>query len=153
MLSGIRQYDSRLLRVIQKYGCLFLCFAEQSPIVFEWEEGIDKLNALWEEATEKGIISGDLNGDGDYDDVGEAEIKDHSALAKLFNLNVRYDGIHHDSEESIPKDVSFVFGQFFWKGGHFVIINKRKEVTFDSLGYSNTVQNGTLKTMRYYYAV
>ena len=153
MLNGIKQYDSRLLKVIQKYGCLFLCFAEQSPINFEWEEGIKKLNSLWKEATEKGIISDDLNGDGDYDDAGEAEIIDHNALAKLFNLNVRYDGIHHDADESIPKEVSFVFGQFFWKGGHFVIINKRKEVTFDSFGYSNTVKNGTLKSMRYYYAV
>lgn len=153
MLTGIRQYNLGLLKVIQKYGCLFLCFAEQSPIVFEKEEGIHRLNAIWEEAVDRGIISGDTDGDGNFDGIGEAEVQDHMALARLFSLDVRYDGQHHDADERIPPDVAFVFGQFFWKGGHFVIINRRKEVTFDSLGYSNTVKNGTLKSMRYYYAV
>lgn len=153
MLYGIKQTDSELNPDIQHYGCLFLCFAESSPMIFTGISGKKALNQIWEKAIEKGYISGDLNGDGDLDDDGEAIVLDHTALAReFFALNVHYDGKHHKVEEDIPKDVAFVFGRFVWKFGHFVIINKRKEVTFDSLGYSNSVKYGTLKDMRYYYA-
>ena len=37
MLKGIKQSDKELLPVIQDYGCLFLCFAEVSPLITEWE--------------------------------------------------------------------------------------------------------------------
>lgn len=152
MLHGIKQNDSRLLRVIQKYGCLFLCFAQASPMIFSGDEGIKALNSLWLKAEKEGAITPDLNADGDYDDAGEAEVKNHDKLASIFALDVHYDGIHHDAEEEIPENVSIIFGQFFYKSGHFVNLNRRKEVTHDPLGYSNTVKNGTLKTMRWYYA-
>lgn len=107
---------------------------------------------MWLEAVQKGIITSDLNGDGDYDDNGEAEIQNHTALAKMFGLGVRYDGKHHDPTELIPSKVKFIFGRFKWKYGHFVVLNKNKEVTFDSLGKSLTVQNGFLESTRWYYA-
>lgn len=154
MLKGIRQTDTRLLEVINKYGCLFLCFAEQSPIIFEGSKGCAKLNSIWSLASSQGYISDDINKDGDFDDVGEAEIIDHSGLARdFFDLEVRYDGKHHDASEPIPDNVAFVFGRFVYKGGHFVIINKYKEVTFDSFGLSNTVTNGKLESTRWYYAI
>ena len=34
MLKGIKQSDKELLPVIQDYGCLFLCFANASPMIF-----------------------------------------------------------------------------------------------------------------------
>lgn len=154
MLKGIKQNDYRLLRVIQKYGCYFLCIAESSPIIFEGEEGIKALNFIWEEATNKGFISGDLNRDGDFDDLGEAEIQNVEALARTyFALDVVYDGKHHDASEPIPKNVKVIFGMYFWKGSHFVLLNRKKDVIFDSFGYSNTVKNGVLKSMRWLYAV
>lgn len=154
MLKDIDQQDTRLLKVIQKYGCYFLCLAEQSSILFEGANGCRWLNYIWEHAVGKGYITGDLNQDADYDDIGEAEIQDATRLCQdFFDLEVRYDGIHHDAEEHIPSDVAFVVGKFFWRSGHFVLINKRKEVTYDSCGYSNTVKNGTLKSMRWYYNV
>ena len=105
------------------------------------------------EAEKKKYISGDLNRDGDYDDDGEAEIRDHTALAnEFFALDVKYDGVHHKAEEKIPSKVQVVFGRYVWKGGHFVVLNKSKKVTFDSFGVSNTVKNGKLDTMRWYYA-
>lgn len=151
MLSGIKQSDKELIPVIQKYGCLFLCFAESSHIEFSGLQGRLALNYLWNSAVEKGIISGDLNKDGDFDDAGEAEVLDHNALAKLFDLKIRYDGKHHNPEEDIPKEVKIVFGQFYFKGSHFVIVNKNRKVIFDSLGKSNTVKNGYLKSVRWYY--
>lgn len=142
MLKGINQNSKGLLNAIRQYGCLFLCFAEQSPVVFEGDAGILLLNYMWRDAKDNGII--------DKDDI----VQEHTLLAQnIFKIKARYDGIHHDADENILKDTAFVFGEFFWRSSHFVIINRRKEVIFDPLGYSNTVKNGTLKTMRWYYAV
>jgi len=152
MLQGIQQTDKRLLKVIQKYGCLFLCFAYSSPMIFAGEEGIKALNLLWLKAEDEGVISGDLNRDGDYDDAGEAEVKSHDKLAKIFALDVKYDGCHRQPKEKIPKNVAHIFGCYFWHGTHFVVLNRRLEVVYDPMGYSNTVANGYLKTMRWYYA-
>lgn len=153
MLKGIKQSDKGLLPVIQSYGCLFLCFAQASPLIFEGAEGRKALNKIWTEATKKGYISGDLNHDGDYDDDGEAEIQNHNALAnEFFALDVRYDGTHHKADEKIPSKVKVIFGKYVWKGGHFVVLNKSKAVTHDSFGKSNTVKNGKLDSMRWYYA-
>lgn len=153
MLKGINQADSRLLSVIQSYGCYFLTLAEASPVVFSGDEGCQRLNGIWAKATDLGIISGDVNHDGDFDDDGEAEIQDATALAKMLGLKVRYDGIHHKADEAIPADVKIVIGQYWYRSGHFVLLNKSKKVTFDSYGKSNTVRNGYLKTMRFFYSV
>lgn len=154
MLKGIKQTDNDLLIVIQKYGCLFLCFANASPLIFEGNSGRKALNKIWFEAEKKGYITGDLNKDGDYDDDGEAEIVNHNALAnEFFALSVEYDNKHHEANETIPTSVAFVFGKYVYKYGHFVQIDKSKKVIFDSLGESNTVQNGKLESMRWYYAV
>lgn len=154
MLKGIKQSDRSLLPVIQDYGCLFLCFAEVSPLIFEGMEGRKALNKIWIEAEKKGYISGDLNRDGDYDDSGEAEIQNYDALAnEFFALSVKYDGKHHKADEKIPSKVAFVFGKYVYKGGHFVVINKSKKVTFDSFGTSNTVKNGHLESMRWLFSL
>ena len=111
MLKGIKQSDKELLPVIQKYGCLFLCFANASPLIFEGSNGRKALNKIWQEAEKKGYISEDRNHDGDYDDDGEAEIQNHTALAnEFFALSVKYDNIHHKADEKIPSNVAVVFG-------------------------------------------
>ena len=152
MLQGIKQNDNRLSEPIRKYGCLFLCFAEVSPVFFSGDAGCEALNRMWDLAISEGKMTGDLNGDGDMDDPNEAVILSHNGIARLFQLDVHYDGVHHDAEEQIPPNVKFIFGQYFYKSGHFVILNRNKDVIFDSLGYSNTVMNGKLKSMRWYYA-
>ena len=153
MLKGIKQSDKELLTVIQDYGCLFLCFANASPMIFEGSGGRRALNKIWKEAEKKGYISGDLNHDGDYDGVGEAEIINHTALAnEFFALPVKYDNIHHKADEKIPSNVAVVFGRYVFKFGHFVQLDKTKKVIFDSLGKSNTAANGKLESMRWYFA-
>ena len=154
MLKGIKQSDKELLPVIQEYGCLFLCFANASPLIFEGSNGRKALNKIWQEAEKKGYISEDKNHDGDYDDSGEAEIQNHTALAnEFFALSVKYDNIHHKADEKIPSKVVVVLGRYVFKFGHFVQLNKTKKVIFDPLGKSNTVANGKLESMRFYYAV
>lgn len=152
MLKGIKQSDKELLPVIREYGCLFLCFAYASPMIFEGSKGRQALNKIWTEAEKKGYISGDLNHDGDYDDDGEAEIRNHNAIAnEFFALDVKYDNKHHKADEKIPSSVSLVFGRYVFKFGHFVVLNKLKKVVFDSFGESNTVKNGKLDSMRWYF--
>lgn len=152
MLKGIKQTDSGLLPTIRKYGCLFLCFAHASPFVFEGADGIMLLNSIWRIALETGIISGDLNGDGDMDDALEAEVQNHVELALLLGMRIRYDGKKHSPDEVIPVSVKFAIGCFEWKGIHFVNIDRSKRVTHDPYGESNTVKNGCLKNTRWYYA-
>ena len=153
MLKGIKQSDRQLLPEIRDWGCLFLCFAEASPLIFEGAEGRKALNKIWTEAVKKKYITGDLNHDGDCNDAGEAEIQNHTALAnEFFALDVRYDGVHHKADEKIPSKVVLVFGKYVYKGGHFVVLNKTKKVIFDSFGISNTVKYGKLESMRWYYA-
>lgn len=153
MLIGIKQNNLELLPVIRRYGCLFLCFANASPLIFSGQRGCEALNKIWKTAEKKGYISGDLNGDGDYDDDGEAVVLNHEALANdLFALDVKYDGVHHKANERIPSKVAVIFGRFVWRSGHFVQMNHSREVVFDPLGKSNAVTNGKLDTMRWYYA-
>lgn len=153
MLIDIKQSDKGLLPVINDYGCLFLCFAYASPMIFKGAEGRKALNKIWNEATKKGYISGDLNKDGDLDDDGEAEILNHNALAnEFFALDVKYDGQHHKADEKIPSKVSVIFGRYVWKGGHFVVLTKSKSILCDPMGKSNTVKNGRLDSMRFYFS-
>ena len=153
MLKGILQTDTRLDKNIRSYGCLFLCFAYASPMIFDGAKGCKALNKIWKDAIKKGYIAGDLNGDGDMDDDGEAKLLDHNKIAnEFFAMEVKYDNVHHTAEEKIPAGLYTVFGRFVWKGGHFVVLNKDRTVKFDPLGSSNTVKNGKLQSMRWYYA-
>lgn len=153
MVRNIKQTDKRLLPEIQNWGCLFMCFAEVSPLIFDGAKGCEALNNIWKQAIVKGYISGDLNHDGDLDDDGEAEILNHSALANtFFALSVKYDSVHHKSGEDIPSKVVFAFGRFVYKYGHFVVINRKKKVIYDPMGQSNTIKNGKLDTMRWYFS-
>ena len=143
MLREINQKHPFLLPEIQLYGCLFLCFAPQSWEIFIGDAGVAKLNHMWLTAKETGIIS--------KDNV----ILDHNLLLKdIFIMDRVFDGKHHKADEKIDPKVSFVFGEYFYKSSHFVIISaKDKRVVYDPLGISNTVKNGKLKSMRWYYAV
>ncbi len=139
MLIEIKQTDKELLEPIQKYGCLFLCFAYSSPFNFEGELGRFALNHLWHKAIENSIISKNFI------------VLNHNKLAELFKLNARYDDMHHSAEEKIPSKVKFVFGEYVYEDSHFVILSKDKKVIFDPYGKSNTVAKGKLHSMRWYY--
>ena len=53
MLVSIRQTDIELLENIRENGCLFLCFAEVSPLVFVEKNGRKALNKIWKKAVKK----------------------------------------------------------------------------------------------------
>ena len=108
----------------------------------EDDEGRKALNKIWKEAKNKGYIS------------PANIIMNHNKLAnEFFALDVRYDDKHHGAEETIPSSVLYVFGKYTYNYSHFVVLNKNKEVIFDSYGTSNTIKYGKLESMRWYYAV
>jgi len=152
MIKNILQSDSALIEPIRKYGCLFLCLAYTSPVLFDGQKGCAKLNSLWKEAERKGYISGDLNKDGDYDDAGEAEVQTHDGLLSLFGIKAKYHG-HTSNPSDYPNEkVNFIFGVFKYSITHFVVINGKDDVIYDPAGHSYTVKHGKLVQRRYYYA-
>lgn len=145
MLEGINQNTQGLLPVIQKYGCLFLCFAYSTGTVFEGKDGVEKLNGMFRELQKTGCINGSET---------DPYIKDHQGVADAFALNAKYDDMHHKAEEDIPDRVAHVFGRYVTGNiQHFVVLNRDKSVKFDPLVHSKAVANGKLKDMRWYYAV
>lgn len=153
MLRNIRQTSVGLDINIRHYGCLFLCFAFSSPLEFSGDIGVAELNRLWNLAIAKGYISGDMNGDGDLDDNGEAIVQEHEMLARdIFHLPLTYDNRHRSADSPIPDNVAVIFGRYVYKYGHFVVIDHDRNVIFDPLGESNTVKFGKLESMRWYYA-
>lgn len=140
MLCNINQKSQGLLQEIRADGCLFLCFAYVSPLIFYGTEGICALNVMWKKAVNLKYINADN------------EIVDHNGILDLFCIEAKYDGKHHKADEAIPAGVKFLFGKFVWKFGHFGVISKSKEVVFDPLVISNSVKNGKLESMRFYYA-
>jgi len=154
MLRNIRQTDKDFIPEIRRWGCLFLCFAHASPDEFEGRTGVKRLNQLWHVAQWFGYISGDLNGDGDQDDEGEAEVRDYDGLAELFALNARYDNRHHSPDEVPGKDVRVIFGCWKDKKTHFTNLSYGRKgymITNDPMGSSATVRNGVLVSTRWLY--
>lgn len=138
MLIRINQDTAGLNPEIQTVGCLFLCFAQVSPFHFEGNLGVNRLNYLWQKAKEQKILNPKL------------EVVNHEGLARIFDLYIKYDDTHHSATETIPDNVAFVFGEYFWKSSHFVVLDRQKQIVFNPKSNSKTVAYGILRTMRWY---
>lgn len=140
----IYQTDIRLPKPLQKYGCAFtsLAYFREAYLCKPWSA--DELAAAWNGAIAGGLISGDLNGDGDFDDAGEAMIQNWQSLANYLRLPLQYVGkFGHDFPETPRKHFSICA----WKNDrtnftHFVV-GSTKPVEFDPIyGGSVTVREG-----------
>lgn len=119
--------------------------------VFNVEPSYNFLNTKWMEAIDKGIISGDLNKDGDMDDKKELEIQDHNKLLKHLNIPFRYLGSFPPTTKIESKQ--YAIGEFYNTDTtftHFAFLDSNKKVEYDPIKDSITVKNGTLKTIRLY---
>ena len=146
-MNIIYQKDPVLNPVIQKYGCLFLSILYHAPKTITEADA----NVIWDLCVQRGIITGDLNADGDFDDIGEAVLKSHQKLLDILEIPARYDNKHHTAEEEIPDGVLFAIGGFKYNILHFVNIDKDKRVVNDPLRNSLSVSMGKLETMRWYW--
>lgn len=141
MLCNINQKTEHLHPQIQSVGCLFLCMAYCSPLIFSGIEGCKALNYIWNKAKKLNFV--------DQDGL----IVDHNALLDLFCILAVYDDTHHSASENIPDDVIYIVGQYVYHSGHFVVLDKNKTILFDPLITSGAVRWGELKTMRWYHAI
>lgn len=155
----IYQTDKALSREIQKYGCAFcsLAYYREKQGGPSWTAR--DLNAIWGLAKDQGIISGDLNGDGDTDDPGELEILNWNSLARLMGLPLRIltrpdsvGGITTHFPVGHPLAVGkFVIAQWFNPDTNFrhFVIGTSRPVEYDPImGGSVTVREGYAETIR-----
>ena len=149
----------------QRYSCRFasICFAKDILLgeCMSLNEGV----YAWKECRRLGIISGDLNNDGDYDDPGEDEILNDDRLFKYLGLPLRTvnindfdtiidsNGIRRIAPTKLPlQDTKYwIIEAWKYKSKHFVVGygNGIKPVRFDPWkGGSNTVRYGKVESLR-----
>ena len=144
----LRQTNPALDKNIQKYGCLFLSIANAADKEFTPAE----INKIWLDCITKGYISGDRNGDNDLDDVNEAIILNHDAVAKALGAKLAYVPKHYAPDTRLP-DGFYYIGDFYnpaTKFHHFVVIDRAKQVIMDPIPNSRTVKEGKLYSIRLY---
>lgn len=132
----IYQHTRGILPDAQKYSCRFNSLLLSREILLGIPWTVTEYNEAWLAAKKAGIISGDLNMDGDFDDEGEDEILSDERLFELLSLPLRtisiWDlglpivtderGIRRVAPSGEPLDPSryWVLERWFWKQSHFV---------------------------------
>jgi hypothetical protein len=120
----------------QHYSCRFNVIARAREVLAGRPWTVDQYNAAWRGARAAGIISGDLNKDGDYDDPGEDEILNDQKLFDYLEVPLRVvaladlglplmlddKGIQRVAPVAAPLDPSryWVAERWVWRIGHFI---------------------------------
>ena len=143
----IYQTDRRLNPEIRKYGCAFMSLAyyRDRYIGVPWHAS--QLNMAWETAKDNGVISGDLNLDGDTDDEGECEIVSWTRLCHVLGLPLRNVEGHHPIDSPLAEGCYTVCAWYNprTRFTHFVVGTERP-VQFDPIGGGSvTVREGAPK--------
>ena len=149
MDSVKRQTDLWLIGYIGKYGCFFMCLVYYYARWLKMPE-LDyyELNDIWEKAIESGVISGDLNHDGDLDDAGECLILDKEALLRMAGIIAKYDT---QGPGYIANPSDYLIAEMFNKRTnftHFVVIDGKRNIVYDPIKDSITAREGMIKSIR-----
>lgn len=151
----------------QKYSCLFNICARPREVLCGKPWTVGEYNDAWRGARAAGIITGDLNGDGDYDDPGEDEIQNYQRLFDFlgvpllavppeslgFATMIDRKGILRVAPQKAPLDVRkyWVAEFWIWKQGHFVQGNgtgKHPAIWDPVSGGSRTRRLGVCESLR-----
>lgn len=148
------------------YSCLFNVAVSSRDVLLSKPWTVDEYNAAWRRARLCGIISGDLNNDGDYDDAGEDEILRYQELFELLELPlvsvlpeslglplVKIDGVWRIAPTEEPLDASkyWVAEAWKWRIRHFVRGDGtgKKKAEWDPIHpFSLTRKNGAIESLR-----
>ena len=141
----IYQTNKLLSPTLNHYGCAFTVLAAFREVSGpKWR--VHEFGAAWHTAVDKGLVTADLNADGDMDDDGEAEITDWQALANFLGLKLQYLG------KKRLADASQFDGPGYWvltswhndrTGFTHWVRGRTRPVDFDPIqGGSITVQEG-----------
>jgi hypothetical protein len=129
------------------YGCAMLSLAYYREKYMNKPWLTRELMDIWNIAILKGIITGDLNLDGDMDDAGECEIADWNGLCRLLELNLESIPGHF-SPVALPNPHCYSICAWYnpnTKFTHFAV-GTSKPVEFDPImGGSRTVREGAPK--------
>lgn len=142
----IKQNNSAMPKSCQKYGCAFVTLAryrELIPAGRLWST--EELSAAWTGAIKSGIVSGDLNGDGDMDDPGEATIQDWQQLVDYLRLPLQYLGKFPLGHPTTLGPDKYVLTAWINPANGFVhwVDGDKIPVTWDPIWpYSQTVLHG-----------
>lgn len=151
----------------RKYSCLFNVIARAREVLCAKPWTVYAYNMAWRGARERGIISGDLNYDGDYDDNGEDEILDYQALFDFLDVPLRFvpcmalglsaisvSGTARTAPQDKPLDSMRYWTAERWihgGGGHFVQgdgTGKRPAIWDPMSGGSRTRRLGVCESLR-----
>lgn len=147
----IYQTNRKLSKYFNRYGCLFTSIAYARPFLGGKDWTAQELQEKWNKALKEGILSGDLNNDGDFDDAKELEIQDYPRLLKLLEVPLEWIPGHHNPAMALVGPL-FAVGAFFnprTKFTHFAVVDHTKKVIFDPIeGGSVTCREGYLKSLR-----
>lgn len=163
------QNDEGAPKDFQKYACLFSVLYHSKEFIQGEIVHLDEAVLDWTRARERGLVSGDLNRDGDFDDVGEDEILDYNGLCLFLHLPIYFPpqtklptplvslkkDIHGVSRMAPTKDPwpqsYYVVERWEWKYSHFVLGSGTgmRPVKYDPIrGGSYTVSNGKCADLR-----
>jgi hypothetical protein len=132
----LHQNEPGIVPDAQHYSCRFNVIARAREVFGGRPWTCAQYNAAWEGARNAGIISGDLNKDGDHDDPGEDEILDDQRLFDYLGVPLRavsvdalgfptlldYRRIRRIAPTRAPFDPSryWVAERWVWRIGHFL---------------------------------
>jgi len=157
------QTDPRAPEDFRAYACLFSCLLYAREVLRGLPWTIGEAIQAWSVCRGKGYISGDLNGDGDYDDAGEDEIQKYQGIFDELNLPLRYvppeslglpmsnAGRILPVTEALDPSRWWVVEAWRWKYVHFVkgYGHGIKPVQYDPIeGGSHSVRYGRCESLR-----
>lgn len=132
---------------MQKYGCAFTAMAYYRERYMGKPWALDELAMAWNTAVALGVVSGDLNGDGDYDDPGEATIQDWQRLSHHLGLPLKFLGKYPLGHQVTAWADTFVLTAWTNPKNGFVhwVVGDKRPVEFDPIfPASITVRDGQL---------
>ena len=142
----IYQTDTLLATWIQHYGCTADALASYREFKMAKPWRVHEFASSLHLAVDKGIISGDMNGDDNMDGLQEAMIQDFQKLADHFGLPLKYLGkFDQTAFDGFNDDKHWVLCAWYNPHTKFIhwVIGNKKPVFWDSIkGGSMTVNDG-----------
>ncbi len=149
---------------MQKYGCLYCVLLYSRIKILGLPVSQAEANVGWMRAIDEGLITGDLNKDGDFDDQGEAEIHYnnlpgliellHLPLIRLLSAAEVGTGTSKDGWP-LPGEIKrkdwYIAERWRWKYNHFVAGAGAgtRPVEYDPIRTGSlTVRNGNCVDLR-----
>jgi hypothetical protein len=131
----VYQTDAKMPKSAQKYGCAFVSLAFYREMAGGKKWTSEELASAWQGAILKGLISGDLNHDGDMDEANEAIIQDWGQLARYLGCPLQYVGKVEQDDPRIGTKGYYAISAWTNPANGFIhfVVGQHKPVIFDPI--------------------